>query len=68
MLSLKYKWWIRGLFWAAFMYLYMTILYLLSEGDELTTKHLLIGVPLWGTAGLIFAWVISIFYRQRPGD
>ncbi len=64
MISTTYKWWIRGLFWAAFMYLIVNVLMPLFEHEVLTTKKLLIGIPVWLILGLLMAWISGYIYKK----
>jgi hypothetical protein len=57
MITEKNRWWLHGLFWAAFMYVFNTILWPLSQHEPLTAKRLLIGIPIWVFSGLIVGWV-----------
>lgn len=46
-----------GLIWGVFMFLMLNIVFPLFDGTEITTKKILIGLPLWLVAGLIFGYI-----------
>jgi hypothetical protein len=54
-----FKWWYAGLRWGLFMYVFMTILFPLIDGEGITQKNLLIGIPGWIVAGLLFSLIIK---------
>jgi len=57
MINNKHIWIFTGLFWGAFMFLFNTILWPLSQHDPFTTKRLLIGAVIWTCTGLLFGWL-----------
>ena len=65
MLSRNYNWWTRGLFLAAFMYLFLVVLKPLSENRVATIKELLLGIPFWGISCLLYYWISDYFFNKK---
>ena len=61
MINAKNRWWIRGLFWATFMYLFNVILWPLSQNEPLIAKKLLIGILFWLFLGFVWAFISEKF-------
>jgi len=55
----KYQWLHSGLIWGLFMCVFMVILFPLIEGENITQKKLLIGIPLWIVAGLLYGYTMK---------
>ena len=54
--------WVRtGLVWGVLMYLLTTFLFPYLNGEEIETKEILLGFPLWVVAGLIFGFTLKKF-------
>jgi hypothetical protein len=53
----EFKWWYVGLRWGFFMYIFMTLLFPLIIGEDITRVNLLRGIPIWGIAGLAFGFL-----------
>ena len=52
------KSWVKfGLIWGGFMFIMMVIVFPLFDDEPITLKSVLIGLPLWTLAGLIFSYV-----------
>ena len=52
--------WLKlGFGWGGFMYLYMTLVNPLIDGDNITLKMILIGIPIWTIAGLGFGYTMK---------
>jgi hypothetical protein len=52
------KSWVKfGLVWGTFMFLMMNIVFPLIDGNSLTIKSFIIGIPIWLIGGLIFGYV-----------
>ena len=52
------KSWVKfGLFWGAFMFLMLNILFPLLDDSGITWKKLLISFPVWLAAGVCFGYV-----------
>jgi len=67
MITTKNRWWIRGLFYGAFMFLFMKVLLPISQGEHLTLKQLLLGFLYWLVVGLVFGWILALIERrQKP--
>ena len=56
----KSQYFLSGLFWGIFMYVFMTILFPLIQGENLTQRRLLIGIPIWAVAGFLFGFAMKI--------
>lgn len=48
------KWQKAGLNWGLFMFVIMTFIWPLIDGEEITIKNVLIGFFLWGILGSFF--------------
>ena len=48
------------------MYVFNVILFpLFRSTDEITTKRLLIGIPAWLLAGLIYGLIMKFYYDRK---
>ncbi|WNW00670.1 hypothetical protein RRF68_06560 [Tenacibaculum sp. HL-MS23] len=50
------KWQKIGLAWALWMFVIMTFVWPYFDNEKVTLKDVLIGIPFWLIAGLIFGW------------
>lgn len=58
--ALEGKGWIKlGLGWGAFMFVFMTLVFPLFSGDEISSTSILVGIPLWTLAGLGFGYAMK---------
>ena len=46
-----------AIFWTVMMYVFMTFLFPLIEGEEITLKHSLIALPVWILGGVGMAYI-----------
>ncbi len=61
------KEWLKfGLSWGLFMYVMMTILFPLIEQEQITTKIILIGIPIWIIGGILLGYTMK-FWMNRKG-
>lgn len=52
--------WINmGIIWGEIMYIFMTIIYPLMNGKEITLKMILIGIPIWTICGIGFGYTMK---------
>lgn len=65
MITSKNRWWIRGLFFGVFMFLFMSVLMPLANEEELTANKLLLHLLYWTTAGLVLQWINSFIDQRR---
>jgi len=61
----NFKWWHVGLRWGLFMYIFIEILLPLIEGEGITQKKILIGIPLWTITGLLFGLTMKIIGGKK---
>jgi hypothetical protein len=61
----KNQWFRAGLFFGLFMYVFMVVLFPLIEGEAITQKGLLIGIPVWAVAGFVFGFTMKIINRKK---
>lgn len=55
------KGWIKiGFSWGFFMFVFMTIVFPLSQGEEITLLKTLIGIPVWIIASLLFGYTMKL--------
>lgn len=60
-----FKWWYVGLRWGLFMYVFMTIFLPLIDGEGITQKKLLTGIPVWTIAGLSFGLAMKVIGGKK---
>ena len=53
-----------GFFWGAFMYIAMVIIWPYIDGNCVSLKKALIGIPIWFGCGFIQAYII----RSKPDN
>jgi ABC-type antimicrobial peptide transport system permease subunit len=58
-------WILIGLFWALGMVMFVSLLYPIMMGQEITPKRILIDVVVYLFAGLIFGFVIYRFALKK---
>jgi len=61
----NFKWRHVGLRWGLFMYIFIEILLPLIEGEGITQKKILIGIPLWTITGLLFGLTMKIIGGKK---
>ena len=59
------KWQKAGFAWGLFMFLIMTIVWPLIDGDEITVKSVIVGIIIWAVAGLAFGWSMRHDYNKN---
>ena len=62
----NYNWVLQGLAWGGFMFLFMSIIFPISQNEELTSRNLFIGVIIWTIGGLIFGYFNKFFMSRKP--
>ena len=65
------KWIYHGLGWGAFMFVIMQLLIPFAQSEAITLKSLLIGVVIWSAGGLMWGYLMHIFYGRskiKPDD
>ena len=65
--NMNSKWWLRGLVWGFFMLIAMTILWPLMDGSGIRLSKILIGVPVWIAAGLLYGF-FDPCYREKKNQ
>ncbi|APG65361.1 hypothetical protein LPB136_08350 [Tenacibaculum todarodis] len=50
------KWQKVGLVWGLSMFIFMSFVWPLISGEEITLKKILIGIPIWTIAGFLFGY------------
>ncbi len=65
MVTTKNRWWLYGLFWGTFMFLFQQVLWPISQGDPLTFKRLLFGFFYWQIGGLVYGWIMALIESRR---
>jgi hypothetical protein len=43
----------------------MVVLFPLIEGEAITQKGLLVGIPVWAVAGFVFGFTMKIINRKK---
>ncbi len=62
----KRNWLKEGLIFGLFMYVFNVILLpLLSYTDKITTRKLLVGIPVWLIGGLVYGLVMKFYYDRK---
>ncbi len=60
------KAWIKiGLLWGLFMFVIMTFVWPAIEGDEISLKRILIGIPIWLIGGIGFGYSMRKNYKPE---
>jgi len=59
------KWLKLGLFWGLFMYITMTFLFPLIEQEQISSKKILIGIPIWLFGALFFGYSMKIWMNRK---
>ncbi len=65
MITSKNRWWIRGLFFGALMFLFLSVLLPLAQEEKLTASGLLFQLLYWIAAGLVLQWINSFIDERR---
>lgn len=50
------KWQKLGLIWGIWMYVMMTLIWPYVDGEKMTFRKVLIGIPIWLISGLLFGY------------
>jgi len=61
----KVQWFLSGLIFGFLMYVFMVVLSPLIKGENLNQKELLIGIPIWTVAGLLFGFTMKIINGKK---
>ncbi len=61
-------WWRSGLSWGMWMYLLMSVALPWIDEGRLSPRRLLIGVPMWMIAGLLYGGVTTLWNRASGKD
>lgn len=65
----EFTWWYSGLRFGLSMYVFMTVLLPLLFGEGITTRKLLLGIPVWILAGLLFGLLMKpLAGKQNNGN
>ncbi|MEJ1730375.1 hypothetical protein SMA90_29030, partial [Escherichia coli] len=59
------NWLKSGLFFGIFMFVSVVIIYPLIKGSEITSKSILIGIPLWLICGLVWGYTNKILMNKK---
>jgi hypothetical protein len=59
------KWLKSGLFFGLFMYLIMIIVFPWIDGEEITQRKLLIGIPFWLIGGLGWGYIMKVWMKRK---
>ncbi len=60
-----YAWIKQGLYWGIWMYVLMTLLFPIINGEKLTFINALIGIPIWTIGGLGFGYTMKIVNGKK---
>lgn len=58
------RWIISGFSWGAIMFLLMTFVFPLWDGDPITMKSIVVGLIIWTITGLGFGYTMKISMRK----
>ena len=61
----KHQWYLQGLLFGIIMYVFSTLLNPFIAGKSITLTGLLIGIPVWTVAGLVFGFTIKLLNRKK---
>jgi hypothetical protein len=59
------KWWIWGLLWAIFMFVFQDILAPLADDEMLTAQNLLSGLLFWTIGGILLGWIMDKVIKPK---
>lgn len=71
MKDIQTHWWLRGLFWGAMMFIFMGVLWPLSQNEVLILKPTVLTFVFWIAAGLFYGWLLkvgSVRWHFRSGN
>ena len=54
------NWITQGLFFGGFMFLFMTVFELVFMSDTFSSRKVLIGLPVWILAGLLYGYILKV--------
>jgi hypothetical protein len=63
----KKRWIKLGLRWGAYMFVLMSIVFPFLDGKEITLKTLSLGLVIWTIAGLVFGYIMKLFFNKSIG-
>lgn len=65
----EFKWWLFGLLWGLFMYVFMTafmaLVIQLVDGEWISQRIILIGIPIWTVAGFAVGLMAKILNGKK---
>ena len=62
----KMKKWVKlGMIWGVFMFVIMTFIWPLIDGDTITLRSVLIAIPIWAITGLIFGYTMRKNFKKE---
>lgn len=59
-----YGWVRQGLYWGLSMYVIMTVLFPLMNGEGIILRKSLTGIPVWILGGLLFGYTMKLIYGK----
>lgn len=59
----KKSWVKTGLSWGFFMFIFNSLIFPYFDGMEITLKTILLGVVTWTIAGLIFGYIMKLYFN-----
>lgn len=59
------KWWYTGLAWGLFIFLAINLLLPILNGESISMKKALVGIPIWVIGGLMFGWFTHLFTAKK---
>lgn len=59
------KWVKVGFSWGVSMFVIMTFIWPLIDGEEITLKRVLIAIPIWTIAGFAFGFTLKKNYKEE---
>lgn len=55
----KNRWWLHGLFWGSMMFIFMGVLWPLSQHEHLMLKERVLTLVFWLALGLFIGWLLK---------
>ncbi len=54
-----------GLSWGLFMFVIMTIIWPLIDGEGINMKRIIVGLIIWTLGGLAFGWTMKGNFKEN---
>jgi hypothetical protein len=59
------EWWIWGLLWAFFMFVFQEVFHPMAEDEVLTASKLVKGLLFWTAGGIVLGWIMDKVIKPK---